>query len=62
MSVELQLTGKAAEQAQTLVAELMASGADVRPRDSASVEADRDLTSLASDFAVGLVEIGRAHV
>lgn len=55
VSVELQLTGKAAAHAQTLVAELMAEGADVRPVHDAGVETDRDLASIVTDLGVGLV-------
>lgn len=54
MSVEVRLTGKAATQAQTLVAELLAEGVEVRPAEAAIADADRDLASIATDFAVGL--------
>lgn len=54
MSVEVRLTGKAATQAQALVAELLAEGVEVRPAEAAVADADRDLASIATDFAVGL--------
>ena len=54
MSVEVRLTGKAATHAQTLVAELLAEGVEVRPAEPAVPDADRDLASIATAFAVGL--------
>jgi len=52
--VEVRLTGKAATQAQTLVAELLSEGVEVRPAEGPVADADRDLESIATDFAVGL--------
>jgi hypothetical protein len=53
VSIEVRLNGDAAAQAQTLVADLLAAGVDVRSLPSE--DQDRVLETLLTDFSVALV-------